>query len=441
MNSIKQERRVLRYTYLLVMTLFVNIAILTPTIDNSAIIMGVVVCGLLGYSHFVTRRFYPDGDKFILIFANILAVIGIAMIYRLDLPIMGGAYDAQDPRSFLAAKQIIFFALGVTIFILIVVILPDLKRFSKIRYRYLYLIVTILLMSLGTLIGQSTNGAKNWVSIMGMSFQPSEFGKLSLVAYLAAALKDYGNPVGIWKGLASKLNLKKEGANNFVSLIEPALVVMVSLLFMLAQTDLGSALIFFAISVTMLYIATSKKKYVVISLLLFAVGGVIGYYLFYHVRVRVMIWKNPWEYGYDQGMQLVQSLIAIASGGVFGVGLGNGYPTYIPVVESDFIFAAICEEMGLLIGFAIIILNFLLFYRCIRAALYANNKFSRLLSVGYSTMIVSQVLVIIGGVTGAIPLTGITLPFVSYGGSSMLISYFALGIVQKISEESNSYEE
>lgn len=440
MNSIKQERRVLRYAYLLVMALFFNIAILTPTIDKSALIMGAVVCGLLVYSHFVTRKFYPDGDKFILIFANILAVIGIAMIYRLDLPILGGAYDVQDARSFLAAKQIIFFALGVTIFILIVVILPDLKRFSKPKYKYLYLIFTMVLMSLGTLLGRATYGAKNWVSIGGVSFQPSEFGKLTLVAYLAVALKDYGNPTGIWKRFADKIGAKTESKLNLISLIEPAIVVMISLLFMLAQTDLGSALIFFAIAVTMLYIATSKKKYVIISLLLFVVGGTIGYYLFSHVRVRVMIWRNPWEYGYDQGLQLVQSLISIASGGFFGVGLGNGYPTYIPVVESDFIFSAICEEMGLLTGFAIIILNFLLFYRCIRAALYADNKFSRLLAVGYSTMIVSQVLVIIGGVTGAIPLTGITLPFVSYGGSSMLISYFALGIIQKISEESSSYE-
>ncbi len=157
-------------------------------------------------------------------------------------------------------------------------------------------------------------------------------------------------------------------------------------------------------------------------------------------KAHIMIWRNPWKYGYDEGHQLVQSLIAIANGGFFGVGLGNGYPGYIPVVESDFIFAAICEELGLLIGFAVIILNFLLFYRCIRAALYIKDKFSRLLAVGYSTMMVSQTLVIIGGVTGAIPLTGITLPFVSYGGSSMLISYLSLGIIQKISEESSNYE-
>ncbi|MDU1412163.1 MAG: FtsW/RodA/SpoVE family cell cycle protein [Clostridium sp.] len=438
MNTIKQENRVLRYTYLLVMALFFNVAILTPSINKGAIVMGAIVCALLAYSHFVIRRFYPDGDKFILIFANILAVLGIAMIYRLDLPMSGGTYMESGTITSLATKQIIFFALGVTAFILIVVILPDLKRFSK--YKYFYLAVTLIFMSMGTFFAEEQYGAKNWVNIAGFGFQPSEFGKIALVAYLASALKDYEKPSDFWMKFGSKIGMKKESTYKYLSLIEPALVVMISLLFMLAQTDLGSALIFFSIALTMLYISTSNKKYVVLALVLFVFGGIAGYFMFSHVRVRVMIWRDPWKYGYDQGLQLVQSLIAIASGGFFGTGLGNGYPGYIPVVESDFIFSAICEEMGLLTGFAVIIINFLLFYRCIRAAIYANNKFSRLLAVGYSTMIVSQVLVIIGGVTGAIPLTGITLPFVSYGGSSMLISYFALGIIQKISEESSSYE-
>ncbi len=438
MNTIKDEKRVLRLTYLLVVTLFFNAAILTPTFDKGPLIIGLIICGLLAYSHFIIRKFFPDGDKYILLFSNILAVIGIAMIYRLDLPISGGNYMAEGAKSFLAAKQIIIFSLGVAAFILIVVILPDLKTFDK--YKYLYLIMTIAFMSMGTFLGKTVGGAKNWVSILGYSFQPSEFGKVTLVAYLASALKDYGQPSKFSKKIGSKIGLNAEKHCKYICLIEPAIVVMISLIFMLLQTDLGSALLFFAISLTMLYIATANWKYVITALILFVVGATAGYFLFSHVRVRVMIWQDPWKYGYDQGLQVVQSLIAMANGGFFGKGLGNGYPKYIPVVESDFIFAAICEELGLLIGFAIILLHLLLFYRCIRAAIYAKDNFSKLLAVGYSTMIVSQVLIIIGGVTGAIPLTGITLPFVSYGGSSMLISYFSLGIIQKISEESSSYE-
>ena len=171
-------------------------------------------------------------------------------------------------------------------------------------------------------------------------------------------------------------------------------------------------------------------------------GAIAGYFLFRHVKVRVMIWRDPWKYGYDEGLQLVQGLISMAEGGIFGTGLGLGYPKFVPVVTTDFIFSAICEEMGLLIGIAILMLYFLLFYRCMRAAIYVKDKFSRLLAVGYSTMIASQALVIVGReLQELFLLQGITLPLVSYGGTSLLIkTYFSLGIIQKISEDGNNYE-
>lgn len=275
------------------------------------------------------------------------------------------------------------------------------------------MVVCLIFMAMATIHGTSKYGAKNWVYIGSMGFQPSEFGKIFFVAYLASALKGY---------------------KNFKQLIEPAIVVMVSLGFMVLQNDLGSALLFFGISITMLYIATSKLKYIVVCLILFIVGGFLSYKLFGHVRLRFMIWHNPWPYKTNQSYQLVQSMYSIAWGGLFGTGLGLGYPNFVPVSESDFIFSAICEEMGVLMGFAIMILYFLLFYRCMRAAVYAEDNFSRLLAVGYSAMIASQVLVIVGGVTGMIPLTGITLPLISSGGSSMIIIFVALGIIQKISE-------
>jgi cell division protein FtsW (lipid II flippase) len=184
----------------------------------------------------------------------------------------------------------------------------------------------------------------------------------------------------------------------------------------------------------MLYIATSKFKYVAVSLVLFVIGCLISYKLFGHVRLRVMIWKNPWPYKSNQSYQVVQSMYGIAWGGLSGTGLGLGFPSYVPVNIDDFIFSAICEEMGALMGFAIMILSFLLFYRCMRAALFAEDKFSRLLAVGYSAMMAAQVLVIVGGVTNMIPLTGITLPLVSYGGTSMLMTFMGLGVLQKISE-------
>ncbi|MCI6190767.1 MAG: FtsW/RodA/SpoVE family cell cycle protein, partial [Clostridium sp.] len=218
-------------------------------------------------------------------------------------------------------------------------------------------------------------------------------------------------------------------------LIEPALVTIFSLGCLVYQTDLGSALIFFGISISLLYVATSKKKYVVLCLGLSAVGGSMAYKLFGHIRDRVQIWLDPWSDPNGAGYQIIQGLYAIASGGMFGLGLGRGYPDFVPVRESDYIFAMICEEFGMIFGIGILILFFLLFYRGIRVAFVTNNRFSQLVAVGLSVMIACQALVIIGGIFKIIPLTGITLPFISAGGSSMLTMFFALGLLQKVSEE------
>ncbi|MCY6371269.1 FtsW/RodA/SpoVE family cell cycle protein [Clostridium ganghwense] len=406
MNSNREEKKLLTYTYIFCLICFLNLSILHWTkqgLDKTAIVVAVVVCGLITYAHFIIRKFFPDGDKYIQIFACILTVIGLVILYRIN--------------AVYAIKQVIWFVVGITGFIILVVLLPDLKSFAK--WKYFYLVCTVILMAMGTLFGKEKYGAKNWIYIGEYGFQPSEFAKLFLVAYLAAALKKY---------------------TQNKDLIEPAIVVMISLGFMVLQKDLGSALIFFGISVTMLYIATSKVKYVATCFGLFAAGSVISYKLFSHVRLRFLIWKDVWKYANDKGYQIVQSLIAIASGGLFGTGLGLGHPEFVPVNSTDFIFAVLCEEMGGLMGFAVIILYFLLFYRCMRAAVYTDDKFSALVAVGYSSMIATQVLVIIGGVINLIPLTGITMPLISYGGSSMITTFFALGILQKISEEATSVE-
>ncbi len=406
MKVLKREKKLLRLIYLLCLLLFVNLGFLEQPYDKFAIIMGVILCVLIGYSHFVIRRFYPDGDKFILIFASTLAVIGIATLYRLD--------------KMLAIKQLVWVTLGLIGYILIVAILPDLRSFAK--YKKVYMIITLILMPLALIFGNpDIGGAKNWIEIGPFMFQPSEFGKIALVLYLASALATYED--------------KKNFKEDFMGLLQPALVSMFSLACMVLQTDLGSALIFFGISVTMLYVATGKKKYVFTCLGLSAVGATAAYFLFGHVKRRVMVWRNPWAYRYDEGMQIVQGLYGIASGGLFGTGLGQGYPEYIPVNDSDFIYAVICEEFGIIFAVGIMILYFLLFYRGIRAAFVTNDKFSQLIAVGFSTMIACQTLVIIGGIFAVIPLTGITLPIISYGGSSILTTFFALGILQKISEE------
>ena len=394
MKAKKREKRLLNLVYLLCLLLFTALGFLQQPFDKFALIMGVVLCVLIGYSHFIVRRFYPDGDKFILIFASVLAVVGVAMLYRIN------------PNT--AIKQLIWIALGIIGYILIVVILPDLKSFAK--YKNVYMIITLVLMPLALIFGTEQFGAKNWILIGPISFQPSEFAKIALVLYLAAALATY----------ESKKSFKEE----VKQLFQPALVAGFSMGCMVLQRDLGSALIFFGISITLLYVATSKKKYVFTALGLAAIGSVAGYTMFGHVRERVMIWRDPWKYALGSSYQIVEGMYSIAAGGLFGVGLGQGHFQNLPVKESDMIYAIICEEFGIIFAIGLMIIYFLLFYRGIRAAFVTKDSYSQLIAVGFSTMIACQTLVIIGGIFSVIPLTGITLPIISYGGSSVLTIFF-----------------
>ena len=401
----KDEIMLLILTYLLCMALFVNLAILKDPIDMGPIKMGLIVCGLVTATQILIRKFYPQGDKFLITFACILSVIGMAVIYRLDTAV--------------AVKQFIWFTAGIIVFIVLVVAIPDIRNFSK--YKYVFLAATVIIMPLALIAGTDVYGATNWIIIGGMSFQPSELGKITFVLYLASALMDYED--------------KKNIVEDFKQLWQPALVVVFCLGCLVMQKDLGSALIFFGIAVTMLYVSTGKKKYVAITIVLSAVGAFAAYHLFSHVQARVDIWRDPWNDPNGAGYQIVQGLYAISSGGMFGSGLGQGYPGFVPVNTSDLIFAVICEELGMVFGLGIMIIYFLFFYRGMRAAFRVKDRFSQLNTIGLSAMIACQVLVIIGGVFAIIPLTGITLPLISYGGSSMLTMFFALAILQKISEE------
>ena len=354
MKAKKREKRLLNLVYLLCLLLFTALGFLQQPFDKFALIMGVVLCVLIGYSHFIVRRFYPDGDKFILIFASVLAVVGVAMLYRIN------------PNT--AIKQLIWIALGIIGYILIVVIVPDLKSFAK--YKNVYMIITLVLMPLALIFGTEQFGAKNWILIGPISFQPSEFAKIALVLYLAAALATY----------ESKKSFKEE----VKQLFQPALVAGFSMGCMVLQRDLGSALIFFGISITLLYVATSKKKYVFTALGLAAIGSVAGYTMFGHVRERVMIWRDPWKYALGSSYQIVEGMYSIAAGGLFGVGLGQGHFQNLPVKESDMIYAIICEEFGIIFAIGLMIIYFLLFYRGIRAAFVTKDSYNRRNIFSYS---------------------------------------------------------
>lgn len=391
------DKPVLRGIYLITILLFSVLSLSKK--DFGPIIIGLLSCTLVFYSHLIVKKYFPEGDKYILIISVFITQFGLVMLYRINY--------------YYAFRQIIWFTVGIGAYISLVLFLPETSKLAK--YKYTYIIIGILLLASPLIrgIGAERNGSRNWLKLGSIGFQPSELAKLFLIFYLSAAI---------------------QSIKDFNGFVKASIPVYISIGFLIVEKDLGSALIFFGIYIAMLYIGTSNLKYMLLSIAVFAVGAVGSYFAFAHIRVRFYIWINPWKYKYSQGRQICQSLFAIANGGIFGTGLGLGHPEFIPEVHDDCIFAAICEEFGMLGAMALILLYLLLVYRGLRIAIHARTNYSRLVAVGISSMICFQVFVIIGGVIKMIPLTGITLPFVSYGGTSMLLNYLCLGVLQKISE-------
>lgn len=395
----KAEKQILKGIYAITMLMFSLLSISSGSFNYMVLLFGLASCILVGYGHFVIRHFFPEGDKFLVIIAAFLVQFGLIMLYRLT--------------PSLAWKQLAWFAIGMGTYILIVMFLPNVSRFG--RLKYLYIIIAILMLGATLVLGTEKKGSINWIMVGGFSIQPSEIAKLFLILYCASALRK---------------------VESFKQLLIAAIPVFVAIGLLVIEKDLGAALIFFGIFITVLYVSSSNILYVAIGTGSLGIMSVISYFLFSHVRVRVAIWRNPWKYSTGIGYQICQSLFAVAAGGLFGTGIGLGHPNLIPLAYSDLIFSAICEEMGILGALAVIILYLILVYRGLRTAMYTKNTFSRLVAVGISSMLFFQVFVIIGGSIKMIPLTGITMPFVSYGGSSMLLNFASLGVLQKISETS-----
>lgn len=408
MNTVKYEIRIILLICLLCIGIFVNLALIADPISTTALYMGGILLVAIIVPYIILRKFKPNGDKYIIMFVDVFITVSTGILSVIN--------------SSLAQRQLIWFCIGLVMYLVIVLALPDLKTFAK--YKRIYLIGTLIFMAMSLVIGTEINGAKNWVVIGPLSFQPAEFGKLFLVLYLASVLISYKK--------------KDSFIEDIKGLWKPILVVGYSIILMFLQHDLGMALMFFVVSLTILYLATSNGKYVLMCLVALVLGGTVGYFSLGYVRQRFeVVGANVWKYASGSGYQLVQGFYTMSTGGLFGTGLGNGYPSLVPEASTDFIYTIIAEQFGMIFAVGLMILYFLLFYRGIRSALYARDKFSQLATVGFSTMIVAQVLVIVGGVFAVIPLTGITLPMLSYGGTSMLTIFFALGIIQKVSEEGN----
>lgn len=396
-----------------------------PTLPPGLLAYGGALAALAAAAHLVSRRVAPGADPLLLPIAFLLNGIGLVMVRRVDF-----AVSSRQAALELAPLQTIWTIIGVALFAATLLLLRDHTVLD--RYRYLIglaaviALMTPLLPVLGTDFGR---GSRIWVRIPGgFSLQPGEFAKIGLVIFFAAYLAEKRALLSAATSRLGPLHVPPARAFGPVGL-----AWLVSLGVLVFERDLGLSLLIFGIFVAMLYQATGRLAYVAAGGLMFGAGALASWRAFSHVQTRVSIWLDPFADPQGSGFQLVQSLFAFGTGGVAGVGWGQGNPELIPDVATDFIFSAFGEELGLLGTTAILLLYFLLAGRGFVIALRATDDFSKLLAAGLTFVFSLQVFVIIGGVTRLIPLTGITLPLVSYGGSSLLSNYVLIALLVRIS--------
>jgi cell division protein FtsW (lipid II flippase) len=374
----------------------------------------------IGYviAHVVVRRFAPHADALILPITALLNALGLAAIYRLNP-------DRYGPT------QITWTLVGIAVFALTLIVVRDYRVLARYKYLFGFAGVALLLLPVVPGIGKEINGAQLWVGVGSFSFQPGELAKVCFVIFFAAYLAERKELLAI----ASRrfLGLHIPDLKHF----GPLLVMWgLSLAVMFYEKDLGSSLLFFSMFLLMLYVATARFIYTAIGGFLFAIGAYIGYMRFDHVQDRVTVWLNVFDPKLinDEGYQLAQSLFALSTGGLFGTGFGQGRPDLIPAAHTDFVFSVLGEELGLFGTGAILMAFLLLIARGLRIAVRSRDDFGQLLAMGLTTITAIQTFVILGGVTGLLPLTGITLPFMSYGGSSILANFILIALLLRISD-------
>lgn len=364
-------------------------------------------------AHVAIRFLAPGADPVILPLVFVLSGIGIAFVTRL--------------KPELAVGQVVWLFISVGAMVLTLFLVKSLDDLAQ--YKYIMGLLGVALLVLPMLIGTERGGSKLWITFGPFSFQPGELAKILIILFLAAYLAEHRELLSASTHKVGPLALPRP------RMLMPLLTMWgISLLVVVFERDLGSALLFFTFFVVMLYATTGRVSYVLISMVLLLLGGVVCYHVFSHVQNRIDIWLDPFG-NPDGGYQLIQSLYSLADGDLIGSGIGKGMPTLIPVVESDFIFSAIGEEMGLLGGAAVLIAYMLFAVRGFATAARAKSDISAFTAIGLTTSIAFQAFLIVGGCTGFLPLTGVTLPFMSQGGSSLLASFIVVGLLLRAGDE------
>ncbi|QCW49219.1 FtsW/RodA/SpoVE family cell cycle protein [Nocardioides dongxiaopingii] len=382
------------------------------------------LAGLMVAAHVAVRLVAPYADPVLLPVVAALNGLGLAVIHRLDL--------AEDD-SF-APQQLTWMTLGVILFVLTLLVLRDHRVLARFTYTAGLLAIVLLVLPMAPVIGKQVNGARIWINLGPFNFQPGEVAKVLLVVAFAGYLVLHRDALALAGRRVLFVDLPR-GRD-----LGPILVMwLISLGILVFQRDLGSSLLFFGLFLLMLYVATERPGWVVVGALLFSGGAVAGYRLFGHVRVRVDTWLHPFEY-YDgaageNSYQLVEGLFGFSWGGLIGKGLGEGDPGRVPEASSDFIMAAIGEELGLTGVLAVLLLYGIVVERALRTALICRDNFGKLMATGLAGVFALQLFVVIGGVTRLIPLTGLTTSFLSYGGSSLVMSWVIIALLLRISDQ------
>jgi cell division protein FtsW (lipid II flippase) len=381
------------------------------------------LAALIIAAHITVRLVAPYADPVLLPIVAALNGLGLAEIHRLDL-----ALDTHFAR-----QQLTWMTLGVALFVITLVFLRDHRMLQRFTYTSGLAAIVLLLLPMAPGVGETVNGARIWIHAGPFSFQPGEIAKVLLVVTFAGYLVLHRDALALAGRRVAMVDLPR-GRD-----LGPILAMwVVSLGILVFQHDLGSSLLFFGLFLIMLYVATERAGWLVVGAVLFAVGSYSVYLLIPHVRERFVLWSDVWShYGDgtdDKGRQTVETMFGMAYGGLIGQGLGQGSPWRIPFAQSDFIFGAIGEELGLTGSIAVILLYGLIVERAFRAALISRDDIGKLLATGLGGAIALQVFVVVGGVTHLIPLTGLTTPFLSYGGSSLIANWVIIAILLRISD-------
>ncbi len=400
----------------------------TLPVNYLTLLIGSAVVLLAG--HVVIRRLAPHADPVLYPVAAMINLLGLVMIHRLDVADeLTAAANDKKPPSPDAFAQATWVLVALALFTLVLFLVSDHRKLQRYTFTSLVAGVVLLLLPLLPLIGTSINGAQLWIRVGPLSFQPSELAKIALTIFFAGYLVRKREALATVRRKVLGLGIPR--GRDFGPLVVAWLVAVGILAF---QRDLGTALMFFGVFVILLYVSTQRRSWLIIGAALFALACVLGYLAFGHVQLRVKIWLDPWQYANNESYQLVQGLFGLASGGLFGTGLGEGYPQFIPFAKTDFIAAALGEELGLAGLFAIVMLFAILVERGLRTGLACRDAFGTLLAVGLSSVFALQVFVTIGGVTRLIPLTGLTTPFLSYGGSALVCNWMMIALLLRISD-------